>query len=71
MKFRTGPLWRSPVRNRAEPGFTTLGLRAGGFFPGTGGLGLRYASNWTNSDRFGGGDTFVRLRVSHDAYLVI
>ncbi|MFS7949437.1 hypothetical protein Hanom_Chr06g00571571 [Helianthus anomalus] len=38
MKFRTRPLWRSPVQNRAEPGFTTVGLRAGGFFPGTGGL---------------------------------
>ncbi|MFS7908208.1 hypothetical protein Hanom_Chr01g00080501 [Helianthus anomalus] len=31
MKFRTRPLWRSPVRNRAEPGFTAVGLRAAGF----------------------------------------
>ncbi|MFS7987585.1 hypothetical protein Hanom_Chr11g01024681 [Helianthus anomalus] len=31
MKFRTRPLWRSTVRNRAEPGFTAVGLRAAGF----------------------------------------
>ncbi|KAJ0938830.1 hypothetical protein HanRHA438_Chr02g0054161 [Helianthus annuus] len=40
MKFRTGPLWRSPVQNQAEPGFTVVGVRASGFSPELGGLGM-------------------------------
>ncbi|KAJ0844091.1 hypothetical protein HanRHA438_Chr15g0698561 [Helianthus annuus] len=45
MKFRTRPLWRSSVRNRAEPGFTSVGLRAGGFSPELVARWLGYASN--------------------------
>ncbi|KAF5764400.1 hypothetical protein HanXRQr2_Chr15g0691621 [Helianthus annuus] len=40
MKFKTRLLWRSSVRNGAEPCFTIMGLQAGGFFPGTSGSGM-------------------------------